>query len=178
MPEARRYVVLTAVGPDRPGLVRQMAAAVQRAEANLEDSRMALLGGEFALIMLVSGGSSVLAQLDSQRSSLEAETGLTISLKATEPTPPKDYLPYHLDVSGVDHPGIVSSVSNLLAERRINVSSLETRVSYAPLSGTPMFSLNAQLQIPSELELAALRRELHQVCENENLDFELKSARS
>ena len=50
----RRYVVLTAVGPDRPGLVNQLSSLIREAGASIEDSRMAILGGEFAMILLVS----------------------------------------------------------------------------------------------------------------------------
>ncbi len=51
----KSYLVLTAVGPDRPGLVSEISSMVLSAGANLEDSRMAILGGEFALLVLVSG---------------------------------------------------------------------------------------------------------------------------
>ena len=49
----RGYVVLTAVGPDRPGLVNALASLIRDAGANIEDSRMAILGGEFAVILLI-----------------------------------------------------------------------------------------------------------------------------
>ncbi len=49
----KSYLVLTAVGPDRPGLVSEISSLVLAAGANLEDSRMAILGGEFALLVLV-----------------------------------------------------------------------------------------------------------------------------
>src|SRR5687768_18254857 len=83
------------------------------------------------------------------------------------------FLPYSLRVTGVDRPGIVHGVSELLAKRGVNVASLESRLAHAPLSGTPMFVLEAELQVPSELALSALRKELGAACEAENLDFSL-----
>ena len=52
---ATGFVVLTAVGPDRVGIVDDIAGAVSGAGCNIEESKMAVLGGEFAVIMLVSG---------------------------------------------------------------------------------------------------------------------------
>jgi glycine cleavage system transcriptional repressor len=87
-----------------------------------------------------------------------------------------NYLHYRLRVTGVDRPGIVQTVTGILASRGVNLAALESRVSYAPLSGTPMFVLEADLQVPAALELARLRGELATRCEAENLDFTLESA--
>ena len=76
-----------------------------------------------------------------------------------------------------DRPGIVSRVTEILARRGVNVASLESRLEYAPLSGTPMFVLDADLQVPSEVVLAELRRELSLQCDEENLDLSLESVR-
>ncbi|HEX2878060.1 MAG TPA: ACT domain-containing protein, partial [Polyangiaceae bacterium] len=78
-------------------------------------------------------------------------------------------------VSGLDRPGIVAKISGLLAGRNINVARLDSKVSFAPLSGTPMFLLNADLQIPSETALTELRRDLNAACDEDNLDFSFES---
>lgn len=171
-----RYLVLTAVGRDRPGLVQRISRTIHEAGANLEDSRMAILGGEFALILLASGSPESMKELHGRRGALETELELTITLKETTPQQTgRNYLPYRLRVTGVDRPGIVARVSAILAGRDINVASLESRLQHAPLSGTPMFVLNAELQIPSEVALADLRRSIAAVCEEENFDFWLES---
>ncbi|HEY2409721.1 MAG TPA: ACT domain-containing protein [Polyangiaceae bacterium] len=175
MPE-KSYLVLTAVGPDRPGLVNEIARVVLDAGANLEDSRMAILGGEFALLVLVSGPPQATAAIEAQAAALGNRLGLRILIKSTSAERAvRDFLPYHLRVSGVDRPGIVQRVAAVLAKRGVNVASLESRLSYAPLSGTPMFVLEAELQIPSALALSELRRELSATCDDENLDCVLES---
>ena len=72
----------------------------------------------------------------------------------------QEFLPYRLRVSGFDWPGIVASISKVLAGKGVNVASLESRVQNAPLSGTPMFMLSAEVQVPSQLALSSLRKEL------------------
>jgi glycine cleavage system transcriptional repressor len=175
---ARQYQVLTAVGRDRPGLVEKISALLLVAGANLEDSRMAILGGEFALILLFSGPDTAVAAVAQQSEVLGRQLDLRISLAPTEPrTARGEFLPYSLEVGGVDRPGIVARVSALLAGHEINVAALESKVSYAPLSGTPMFQLRANLEVPSRTGLARLRTQLGELCEDENLDFWLESGR-
>ncbi len=173
---AKEYMVLTAVGADRPGLVERISGLIHEAGANLEDSRMAILGGEFALILLFSGGTESVLKVEERSAAVAAELDLGITLRRTRRrTETSEFLPYSLRVSGVDRPGIVAHVSALLAGRGVNVAGLESRLAYAPLSGTPMFHLNAKLQVPSQLALATLRADIAHLCEEENLDFILES---
>jgi glycine cleavage system transcriptional repressor len=171
----KSYLVLTAVGPDRPGLVSEISSLVLAAGANLEDSRMAILGGEFALLMLVSGDEAKVQAVESRSAGLAERLGLRIISKPTTVQQvARDFLPYQIRVTGVDRPGIVQRVAAVLAGRGVNVASLESRLAFAPESGTPMFILEAALQIPSALALADLRRELSAACDEENWDFTLK----
>jgi glycine cleavage system transcriptional repressor len=174
----KAYVVLTAVGPDRPGLVSEFASTIHAAGANLEDSRMAILGGEFALLMLLSGPEAAATAVERATTALGDKLGLRVLSKRTGRGAQKHYLPYRISVTGFDRPGIVLRVSEILARRGVNVASLESRLSYAPLSGTPMFVLEADLQVPSEVALAELRRELAAQCDEENLDLSLESVRN
>jgi glycine cleavage system transcriptional repressor len=176
MSSDRRYMVLTAVGPDRPGLVQEISSAISESSANLEDSRMAILGGEFALILLFSGPPAAVGQVSDRCSTFESRLGLRVALHETKPsTKGQEFLPYRLRVSGFDRPGIVASISKVLAGMGVNVASLESRVQNAPLSGTPMFVLSAEVQVPSQLVLSSLRKELSAACDEENLDFSLEA---
>lgn len=171
----RTHLVLTAVGADRAGLVERISRSIHGAGANLEDSRMAILGGEFALILLLSGAPDAVKRVQDGIDELSKELALNVTLKPTSGRAAlSDHLPYRLKVSGVDRPGIVAHVSSFLAGRRINVAALESSLTYAPHSGTPMFNLRAELQVPSELALSRLRAELVQMCEEENLDSVLE----
>lgn len=173
----KTYLVLTAVGPDRPGLVSEIAASIHGAGANLEDSRMAILGGEFALLLLLSGAEAAAAAVEKAAGPLGEKLGLRVILKRTGRGQRKEFLPYRISVTGFDRPGIVLRISEILARRGVNVASLESHLAYAPLSGTPMFVLEAELQVPSEVVLAELRRELSSQCDEENLDLSLESVR-
>jgi glycine cleavage system transcriptional repressor len=173
----KRYMVLTAVGHDRPGLVQRIAALIHTEGGNLEDSRMAILGGEFALILLFSGSSNVVEAISSKHVALGEELELTMSLRSTVSQRPRgEYLAYRLKVVGEDRPGIVVQVTEVLSRMHINVAALDSSISHAAHSGTPMFQLLARLEIPSRTAFASLRSELARLCEQENLDFTLESA--
>ena len=59
-------LVITALGEDRPGIVDELSSVLSKKQLNIEDSRMSVLGGEFAILMLVSGASnSIDAFIDS-----------------------------------------------------------------------------------------------------------------
>ena len=47
----KEYLVVTTVGPDRRGMVEKITDVMVNHQANIEESRMARLGGEFAVIM-------------------------------------------------------------------------------------------------------------------------------
>ncbi|HDO34642.1 MAG TPA: glycine cleavage system protein R, partial [Chromatiales bacterium] len=55
-------LVVSALGQDRPGIVNELSLAILNCGCNIEDSRMTVLGGEFAVILLVSGNWSTIAK--------------------------------------------------------------------------------------------------------------------
>lgn len=172
---SQRYVVLTAVGGDRPGLVMDVSRVVFAAGCNLEDSRMAVLAGEFALIVLLSGGADALDKLErAVAPKLEAGLGLRVTVKPTEPRSPQpERLLRRLELSGADQPGIVHRVSETLAKRNVNVASLESRLTHAAFSGTPLFVLRAELEIPDAVSLTAIRAELDKLADALGLTWAL-----
>lgn len=171
---SKRFRVLTAVGPDRAGLVKEISAAIHQAGANLEDSRMAVLGGEFAMLVLFSGTEAELARAEEHGRAAANRLGLFCHFRETAaPGASRGVLSYDLRVTGLDQPGIVEAVTTVLAARGVNVASLETSVIHQPLTGTPTFLLEALLHVPSSVALSELRRELSRVGEEQNLDLTL-----
>ncbi|MBK7579696.1 MAG: ACT domain-containing protein [Myxococcales bacterium] len=173
---SKRFRVLTAAGPDRPGLVKGISGAIHRGRANLEDSRMAVLGGEFVMLVLMSGTPAELDEAESAARAVATSLGLDCSFRDTAvPEPTRGVLAYELRVTGLDQPGIVEAVTTVLAASAVNVASLETSVVHQPLTGTPMFVLEARLHVPSTVVLSELRRDLTRVGEDQNLDLVLEA---
>ncbi len=175
-PNERWHVLITAVGSDRPGIVDDLSGWVYEAGGNIEDSRMALLGGEFAIVMLVSGGPQCRRKIDEGRAAFEKRSGLALFLRAgpaAPPSPPKPALPYSLTATALDHPGILHQVSTLLRSHFINIVDATTRTTPAPFTGTPTFHLEIEMTIPSDVSIVRLREELAELGKRENIDFDL-----
>ena len=63
----KTYFVISALGDDRPGIVNDLSRVILDCGCNIEDSRMSVLGGEFALILMTSGSWDGVAKLEQQR---------------------------------------------------------------------------------------------------------------
>jgi glycine cleavage system transcriptional repressor len=173
--QASCYRILTAVGADRPGLVNRIASSIHEHGANIEDSRMAMLGGEFALMVLLCGEEAAVDRVQQAVAGLAKELELEVFFKTTSAHHAGgDARPYRIQVSGLDHPGIVHNVSDVWASFGANVVSLETQLVHAPMTGTPTFVMRGQLLVPSDASMAKLRHELAERCEAEHLDFVLE----
>lgn len=168
---ATDYLVITASGEDRVGLVERLTGRIADAGCNIEASRMALLGGQFAIIMLLSGRWDTLTKLESRLPALGEELGLAIIHKRTRQRERKQLLvPYHIEVVAIDHPGIVHSLANFFSRQGINIEELSTETYPAPHTGTPMFSVSMTVGIPADTHIPTLRSEFLDYCDSLNLD--------
>jgi glycine cleavage system transcriptional repressor len=174
---AEQYLVITAVGPDRPGLVDSISEFVYRHGGNVEASRMAVLGDQFAILMMVSGSPEATAAIRDDLDALESSARLRCSVApAGAPTTDTATLPYDLTVASMDHPGIVRAISHHLAERGVNITEMNTHVENAPHTGAELFILTARLEAPAEINLGRFRAELSALAENLNVDVRLSVA--
>ena len=169
------HLILTAVGPDQVGLVEKISEFISSHGCNIEDSKMAVFCGEFAIIILISGDSASLEKVSSQYREIEAETGLSMSLKApSQQKPRQPYLAYKLTASCMDYPGIVHKISGVLSSMGVNIESMETKTYSAPFGGTPLFQLDADLALPPETNISQIRERFAEIQREENIDIELR----
>jgi glycine cleavage system transcriptional repressor len=126
---------VTAIGRDRPGIVAGLSRTLLNLGGNIEDSQMSILRGHFAVMLIVRLPGSVPAQdLEADLGAVRHELGLealTVSAvnEARSPAPRPSHV---LSVYGADHPGIVASMSAVLAAHGVNVTDLETRLTGSP----------------------------------------------
>jgi glycine cleavage system transcriptional repressor len=171
------HLLVTAVGPDRPGLVGDLSGHLHAAGANLADSRMVNLRGRFALILLVEGEPAVLAGLRESLPSRGRALGLSVSFAdEAQATAPLRGVPYKLRTYSADQPGIVARVTEVLQQHGANIEELSTRLESAPFAGSPLFTLEALLTLPQGKPVRAVRKDLEQVCEALNCDIDLNPA--
>lgn len=171
---SRENLILTAVGPDKIGLVQKISEFIVRHDCNIEDSKMAVFCGEFATILLISGADPSLLKVANAYHELEVETGLNIWVKTPAAKKPMEsFLLYRLTASCMDHPGVVHKLSSVLSALGINIESMETKTYAAPVSGTPIFRLEARISVPTKIGVNALRTRFAEIQKEENVDIEL-----
>jgi glycine cleavage system transcriptional repressor len=171
----RNNIVLTLTGPDQIGIVEKVTESVLGCGGNVETSRMARLGGEFAVLMLVSLPDEQTCNMDQNlRALLGADYQVNIRQTAHDRSAGySGWLPYRIEVRGADHEGIVHQVARHLAKQGINIESMDTSMLPAPMSGTPLFTMSAIVVVPPTLSYRNWRDELGDVAEDLNVDIEV-----
>ena len=168
------HLILTAVGPDQVGLVEKISQFIVQHGCNIEDSKMAVFCGEFALIILITGESGTLVKTANAYHELEIHTGLTISIKTPSTRKPTEsFLPYRLTASCMDHPGIVHKLSQILSRHGINIESMDSETTPAPISGIPLFTMTAHLVVPPSLSGQGWEAGLEDIGSRMNLEIRL-----
>jgi glycine cleavage system transcriptional repressor len=174
---APAFSVLTAIGADRLGIVEDLASLVTGRGGNIEESKMSVLGGEFAAIMLIAMDDAALGGLEADLPGLEPDLALRLALKRTSrPRTAAQGRPYRLETVSLDTPGIVQAVTALLKRHRINIEELETETLPAPWTGAPMFRLHATLILDGSVSVARLKGDLAELEGEKDWDISLRPA--
>lgn len=165
-----RNIIISAIGTDRLGIVSELSGVITSHGGNVEESRMSRLGSDFAIIMLVTVAPDWEESLEV---ALKSITELTIITKPTKLTQVGDGREYKIDLIGADNEGIVKVLSKYLAKKSINILEMETHISQAPISGTPLFNLNATVSISSDVEEKGIQSDLSQIAQDLGVEIHL-----
>lgn len=164
-------LAVTVLGHDRPGIVADATGALAALGGNLEDSTMTLLGGHFAMLLLVRTDATPQA-VTSALSTLTGDGRLTVDVReVAEHEPEAAHVPstaYVLSVHGADRPGIVSALTGVVAGAGGNVTDLTTR-----LTGG-LYVLLAELTLPNGVDVHSLARALAVTAEELGVDASLR----
>lgn len=163
---ANHFFLLTAFGNDRPGIVAEIADKLFHLGGNIEDASMTRLGGEFSIMLVVGLPEAVTARrLQKAWKGLEKDLRLSIRAKPislklarARQRPEASHL---ISVYGTDKPGIVYRVAKVLANRRINITDLNTKV--MERIGEPFYVMLLEIQLPPGTKVGDLADELERL---------------
>jgi glycine cleavage system regulatory protein len=156
-------LVLTLIGPDRPGLVEAVAEVVSSHGGNWLESRMAHLAGQFAGILRIEVADDQTKAVLDGLTALEARGLRVLGETSAEAGKPAIGRSFDLELVGLDRPGIVREISQLLAGSGANVEELATDRSSAPMSGEMLFHAKARVRLPGDADLTTLRAALERL---------------
>jgi glycine cleavage system transcriptional repressor len=172
-------IVLTLTGTDRIGIVEEVTGLLLGLGGNVETSRMARLGGEFAIILLVSFPGDGFQGLETVEKNL-AGLGFKVTTCATEGTYAEahvGWLSHKIEVHGADHEGIIHEIAAALSRQGISIESMETETSRAPVTGMVLFSMTAHVVSPPGLRGKDWEKALIAAGRNLNVDVRIQNLR-
>ncbi len=165
-------MVLTAIARDRPGVVESLADLIAAHSGNWVESSMARLGGEFAGIVLVEVPAKSAAKLEGALATLDKEAIDVTVHKTASHAPPSGHHA-RLELTGLDHTGIVLEITRTLARHGVSIDELSTSVSRGSMGAEPMFSAQADIVLPASLGTNELSDTLEQIAADIMVDIEL-----
>ncbi len=152
-------LIMTVLGPDRPGHVEAISALVAAHGGNWLESRMARLASQFAGIVHVEVPEAQVQALSAELAKLR-ERGLTVLVEKENAAAAEPRRRLRIDLEGQDRPGIVREISAVLARLGCSVDELETERRSAPMSGEALFLARAEVHLPEGVTAATVRREI------------------
>ena len=168
-------LVLTLIGPDRPGIVDDVSEVVAANGGNWLESRMAHLAGKFAGVLCVEVADDQAAALEAALGRLGA-SGLHVIVERSAPVEVAPQRITEIELLGLDRPGLVHEISELLATHRINVEDLSTDRPAAAHSGSHMFHAHIRAAVPDGVDMAELHRGLERLAADLMVEIRLAEA--
>ncbi|NKF52570.1 glycine cleavage system transcriptional repressor [Shewanella sp. WXL01] len=167
------YLVVTAMGADRPGLVGKLSRLVSECDCDIVDSRMALFGNEFTLIMMVSGSWSSITKIETTLPSLSVELDLMTVMKRTSKHTPQNYISrIEVAFNGEDQRGTMNTITQFLADRSLDLAAVRSHADDDSDLNTQTILLS--INIPEKVDLAKLEVSIKQLAEQLSLECTIK----
>ncbi len=166
-------LVMTIMAEDRPGLVERITSCVADHGGNWLESRMCHLGGRFAGIARVEVAAERLNGLKHALHGLESD-GLRIILESGAGPAATPGVVVTLELVGNDRPGILRSVTGVLAAHGVNVEELSSECVSAPMGGGELFQAKARVLVPAGAKIEAVRTDLEKIASDLMVDLKLR----
>ncbi len=166
MPQPQQhYLVITALGTDRPGIVNAITRHVSSCGCNIEDSRLAMLGEEFTFIMLLSGSWNAIAQIESTLPPKGGELDLLIVMKRTsahqrQPMPTTVWV----KVAVNDSAHLIERFTDLFDSHQMDIAELVSRTHPASRGDAPRLHIQLTAHGPAAGAATTIEQTFHQLC--------------
>ena len=169
------FYALSTIGRDRPGIVAEVTGTLLRHNVNIADSQMAILGGHFAMMIMLelpeeTDLESLKADLEHSRELLGLEA---VSLSEVDPAQASIDEPSHvISLYGADHPGIVNAVTSALADKQVNITDLDTHL--VSEEDEPAYMMILEVALPDGLTGLGLEGFLREVAREQRLEISVR----
>lgn len=168
------YLVVTAMGDDRPGIVSQLAKVASSCECDIVDSRMAIFGNEFTLIMMLSGTWTAITKLETILSNVSMELGLLTVMKRTSKHTAQNYQSrIEVNFEGQDQRGTMQKITEFLASQSLDLAAIRSHAEENPTQGK-IQSVYFAINIPPDVNHEQLEQGIHELAKTMSLNCHIK----
>lgn len=166
-------LVMTVLGPDRPGIVEAVAEQIRLQGGSWQESRLAHIQDQFAGIIEISLPAGNRDAFEASVSRLEKEMNLQCRFSVVK-SAGEEGKRIQLECIGQDRPGIVFAISDVLHALNVNVEAMDTSFQDAPMSGEMLFCANFVVRLPDQLDLDLLEERLASIGQELLLDVQIE----
>lgn len=158
-----QWVVISASGPESTGIVSHVTNTLSDNGGNVAESRMTILGNDFALLTLATVPDKISIQdLEKQILPKEKFPDFAVQVRKTSADPvssgPVQIL--RIEVEGPDQPGIIGGLAKVMANFGISIRDCETDTSSAPFAGYRVFTLKSVVAVPLSVDKVEFKKSL------------------
>jgi len=177
-----RFVIITAAGPDQPGIVARISRVLYETGCNIEDTSMTLLRGEFAMMLIVRLPRELgLKEMERRLKGVQRSLRLSLLIKPLSAKEARrNQHPagrsFILSVYGSDKPGIVYRITRLIASHAVNITDMNTRVIGS--RDNPIYVMILEVEIPKKVKVQTLKTQLNKLKKAVKVDIALHPAES
>lgn len=165
------YLVITVMGSNQPDILTRLSHLASKYDCNIMNSRISAVAEEFTASLIVVGEWSAVAKMESGLERLEKKFNLTLVKKRTKPKKLEEKtLPYSVQLTSADHPGILYEVSRFFTQHKIQIISEHTNTFVSPQTETAICNLTMLVNVPVTINIADLRDQFLLLCEDLNFD--------
>lgn len=164
------HLVVTAMGSDRPGIVSKFARLASECDCDIVDSRMALFGNEFTLIMMLSGSWASITKMETQLPSLSVELELMTVMKRTSKHTAPNYISrLGVTFTGQDQRGTMKKITQFLADRSLDLAAVRSHAEEDD-QGNPTQNVFLTINVPEKVELDKLEVSINEIATELSLE--------
>ncbi len=172
------YLIVSAVGTNRAGILSELSRTYAQYGCNLLQSKINVLGQDLAAFFFLAGNWGAIAKLEAALPALEQRLSLSIHSRRTQDLPTTvPLMSYAVQVIAVDRSGILNELIDLFQKEAAQVEEVSTHT-YPNSTGTVMLSVQLKIHLPTTVHLATLRDAFMNYCDNQNFEGFLDPARN
>ncbi len=171
------HFALTIIGRDRPGIVSQVTEILYRLGCNIADSSCSILGGQFAMILIISHPEIADKENFGDAFAPLEESGLSVFLRTLKPGgekhPEMRGEVCMISVYGSDKPGIVYRVAKELGDRQVNITDLNTKL--VGSEKRPVYVMMIEAMLPEEMTTEDISRIVNRLKDELQVDISVRT---